>query len=358
MTIKISEEFYDPHARRKKLSVTIFVLFLVGLVFVVFSVFGKLLIDYLDFEATRVEASKKLEDMQSRFNEQEEQLSLRKKDYESQIIEKKDRLQQLNDDIAKRESKIATQQKLITEYDTLAEVVSALQKNYLLLFKEWDALKQNNASQEGIAAAIKIELNSLSSQKDDLQNYIQDLTKTKKESMESSDILMNSIKTLEQTKSKVQSDILEIKQSLDENSNSLADINLKNYNARILLSQLDSDIAKGSAAYELVKSRISFANETINAKTAENNELEDRILVLKNTASQLTAEISTLEDQKRQAESDYQNIKNEILKGEARLRTTNQKMETSTSPLLKMEGDSPRDDKPNSLEIQENNPSE
>jgi chromosome segregation ATPase len=355
---EISNEFYDSHAKRKKWTLTVFVLFLVGLIFLVFSVFGKLLNDYLDFEATKIEAAKHLEDMHSRFNEQEEQLSIRKDDYDAQINEKADRLQQLDDNITKRESKIASQQQLIAEYDTLAEIVSTLKSDYLILFKEWDILKQSNAKEEGVVSAIKIELNSLSSQKEQLQNDIIDLTKTKKEVTESSEILKNTIKSLELSKSKVQADLLELKQSLDGDSNRLSNLNIKIDNARKLLSQLEDDIRKEKAAYELVKSRITFANETVDAKTAEKNELDESILALKNNASKLSAEISLLEDQKLQAKAIYQNMENDISKAEVRLKATQQKIENSISPLLPPEDVTLGDDKLSPMEIQENNPAE
>jgi|GEM_PF-3201936 len=265
---------HDPHAKRKKKTITAIILILGVLVIVSFSIFGKLLSDYLVFDATRIEAARELEAIKSRFNEQEEQLSFRNDDFETPINAKKKRLEQLDNNISVRESKIASQQKLIDEVATLTETISSTKDEYQLTFKNLEVVRKDMASQVSIASAVHFELQSLTAQKKSLQDDILKYDKSKDESEQAHQNLITVIRNLEQTKSTVENDISELQQSSERNSNILSKINIEIENTRQVTNQVEDDIAKQKAVHALVTSQIIFANESVDSKNAEKKEME------------------------------------------------------------------------------------
>ncbi|VGO23502.1 AAA domain-containing protein [Pontiella sulfatireligans] len=211
----------DPQAKVKKKAVIITVAIMGLLVIVAFCVFGHLLKDFLVFDANRIEAAGELTKLKSRINEQEEQLSLRNSDFESQINGKMKRLLQLEDSISKREAQIASQQKLVDECAALTERVFSIQRDYQVALDGLESVRKSIATQEGTVSAIKIEMEALSAQKLSLQGDATRLDKTKENTEQVIAQLAYEIKDLEQKKSAIQTEVSEVKQILIDVSSNL-----------------------------------------------------------------------------------------------------------------------------------------
>lgn len=301
----MDEELFkkDPLAKGKKTAMTVFVSVVGGLSILAFLLFGKLLKDFLIFDANRIEAANELTNLHDQIKDHEKELKVKRSDLEEQLAKGKEQTQRLDESIAKRETLIASQQKLVDDCAVLTEKLISVKKDYQVVLDDLKTTSEKVALEKGAVSGLKSENSALITQKMSLQVELNTLAKVKDDTEKTVMQLNTQVTTFRQDKSAIQTEAAEARKTLIDVSTSLTNLNIKVASARRTLSQLEDELGKMKATYDSLSAQVALAKETVNTKLATKTELDVSLADLKQKQNELSATISALEERKRTADS-------------------------------------------------------
>lgn len=293
----------DPLAKGKKTGLTVFVVVVGGLAILGFLIFGRLLRDFLIFDANRTQAANELNDLQSQIKEQADQRIIRKVDLESQLAKGKEQVQRLEETIAKREALISSQQNLVDDCAVLSEKRASAKKDYQVLLDELKIANERVAVEKGAVSELKSENSALTTQKVSLQVELIALAKAKDTSEKAVAQLDAQVAAFKQEKSATQTEATEVRKALADVSTSLTNQNIKVASMRRAISQLEEESSRVKVTYDSLSAQVTLAKETVKFKLAEKEELETTLVDLTQKKRDLSAAITALEERKRNADA-------------------------------------------------------
>ena len=293
----------DPLAKGKKTGMTVFVVVVGGLAILGFLIFGRLLRDFLIFDANRTQAANELNDLQSQIKEQADQRIIRKVDLESQLAKGKEQVQRLEETIAKREALISSQQNLVDDCAVLSEKRASAKKDYQVLLDELKIANERVAVEKGAVSELKSENSALTTQKVSLQVELIALAKAKDTSEKAVAQLDAQVAAFKQEKSATQTEATEVRKALADVSTSLTNQNIKVASMRRAISQLEEEASRVKVTHDSLSAQVTLAKETVKFKLAEKEELETTLADLTQKQRDLSAAITALEERKRNADA-------------------------------------------------------
>jgi chromosome segregation ATPase len=293
----------DPLATGKKTAMTVFVS-VVGITSILtFLLFGKLLKDFLIFDANRIEAAKELANLHDQIKDHEKELKVKKNDLEEHLAKAKEQTLRLDETIAKRQSLIASQQKLVDECTVLAEKVSSAKKDYQGVLDDLKTTSEKVSLEKGTAYGLKSENSALIAQKMLLQVDLDTLAKRKDENEKAVKQSSAQVTTFKQEKSTTLTELAEARKMFTDLSTSLTNQNIKVASARRTLAQLEDEIGKMKGTYDSLSAQVTLAKETVKTKLSTKAELDTALADLKQKQADISALIPVLEERKRNAEA-------------------------------------------------------
>ncbi|RJP38479.1 MAG: hypothetical protein C4548_13135 [Desulfobacteraceae bacterium] len=318
----------DPHSKRKKIAIAIFVGVIGLLAIVAFLIFGLLVKDYIIFDANRIQAANELTMLNSRIKEMENRLYEHRASLSSQLKTGKDQLQELDELIHKRNAQIDSQQRLIAEYDELMKKIDLAKKEYQSTLGDIKLLRESAAKEMGVITALKKENEILEAQKSALNKELAELDKAKKSSNQSIEDLARQLRDLSGKESIARAEFSELQEALTETSANLAIQNNKIESARRSLSILEQEISEMKLNHDTLSAQIILAQETFTTRTADKEKLIATVSGLTQKKIELSSEIALLEERKLGMESQTKALDIKIKQTNERLQAISQKVET------------------------------
>lgn len=301
----MDEELFkkDPLATGKKTAMAVFISVVGVTSILTFLLFGKLLKDFLIFDANRIEAAKELTNLHEQIKDHEKELKVKRSDLEEQLAKGKEQTQRLDETIAKRQSLIASQQKLVDECTVLSEKLIYAKKDYQVVLDDLKTTSEKVSLEKGTAYNLKSENSALIAQKMLLQVDLDTLAKLKDETEKTVKKINAQVTTFKQENSATQTELTETRKMFTDLSTSLTNQNIKVASARRTLAQLEDEIGKMKMAYDSLSSQVTLAKETVKTKLSSKAEMDTALADLKQKQADLSAIIPVLEERKRNAEA-------------------------------------------------------